>query len=56
MRKAEEERVITLPLNEFCAIVETFLTPNHPVYQFVFKHYQRQILEGFGLNDREEDV
>jgi hypothetical protein len=56
MREAEKERVITFPLHEFCAVVESYLTPNHPVYQFVFKHYKEQILKGFGLDGREEDV
>lgn len=57
MREAKKERVITFPLNEFCAVIETYLTPNHPVYQFVFKHYKEQILKGYGFHDdREEDV
>lgn len=52
----EDPKLIELPAYEFCAIIETYLTPNHPVYQYVFKNYQEQILKGFGLDDREEDV
>lgn len=50
----EDPKLIELPAYEFCAMIETYLTPNHPVYQYVFKNYQEQILKGFGLDDREE--
>jgi len=51
MHEPEPERLIAFPLHEFIAMIETYLTPNHPVYNFVFKHYQQQILERFNLDD-----